>query len=228
MCVISYNTYDITYPLVNVCILYVNVFVIFCFRKLRTDVKRMRVKGVIKAGDDPRKTCARCREPFGWLFNKGSICPKCRHKICDKCRRNVSKISSSWVCVLCYKQKYDLLGYLAFVFPVCWATYFVTYATFVYATLTSIHYTLPYLVVGLASNVIYWYCILRVAFIVLPPVENKTCEHPVAAILKRVLVVLRTFPLWQIHYFPKPGITNQSYDFIERSVIFCYQMLAAS
>ena len=71
-------------------------------------MKRIRMKGVIKAGHDPMKTCARCRAQFGWLFNKGSICPKCQHKVCDKCRQSLSKVSNTWVCVLCYKQKYDI------------------------------------------------------------------------------------------------------------------------
>ena len=87
---------------------------IFIFRKLRTDVKRIRMKGVIKAGHDPMKTCARCREPFGWLFNKGSVCPKCQHKVCDKCRQTLSKDSNAWVCVLCFKMKYDVVHFVKF------------------------------------------------------------------------------------------------------------------
>ncbi len=67
------------------------------------------MKGVIKAGLNPQKTCARCRESFGWLFNKGSVCPKCQHKVCDKCRQVVTKKTSrGWVCILCFKQMYDI------------------------------------------------------------------------------------------------------------------------
>ncbi|KAK2176510.1 hypothetical protein NP493_660g02019 [Ridgeia piscesae] len=71
--------------------------------KLQSEVKFIRLKGVIKPGQDAAKSCARCRTPFGWIFNKGTICPQCQHRICDTCRVSLEQ-PGKWVCVLCHKQ----------------------------------------------------------------------------------------------------------------------------
>ena len=58
--------------------------------------------------------CARCNSNFGYFFNNGEICPKCKNKICQKCKIYQiengfslfkSKKEKSWLCVLCHKYK---------------------------------------------------------------------------------------------------------------------------
>jgi len=72
-------------------------------RQLQNDVKKIKLAGVIKPGIDADKTCARCRKEFGWIFNKGQICPSCQHKVCENCKANL-KIGG-WICILCQKQR---------------------------------------------------------------------------------------------------------------------------
>lgn len=71
--------------------------------KLQSEVKFIRLKGVIKPGQDAAKSCARCRTPFGWFFNKGTICPQCQHRVCETCRVPLDQ-PGKWLCVLCHKQ----------------------------------------------------------------------------------------------------------------------------
>ncbi|KAK2143250.1 hypothetical protein LSH36_859g00017 [Paralvinella palmiformis] len=71
-------------------------------RNLKSEVKQLRLKGVIREGQDATKTCARCREPFGWFFNTGAMCPNCQHRVCEKCRQHKDK--NTWLCILCFRQ----------------------------------------------------------------------------------------------------------------------------
>ncbi|ELU00292.1 hypothetical protein CAPTEDRAFT_145934 [Capitella teleta] len=73
-------------------------------RQVPSEIKQLRLKGVLKDGQDSETTCARCREKFGFFSNKGAICPNCSHKVCDKCQvRDTEK--HSFLCILCSKQK---------------------------------------------------------------------------------------------------------------------------
>lgn len=82
------------------CIFYCSLLI---SRAMKTEVKRLRLKGVLRDGQDTEKTCARCRQSFGFFFNKGTVCPGCQHRVCDKCRQTIA--GSRWLCTLCAKQK---------------------------------------------------------------------------------------------------------------------------
>lgn len=65
----------------------------------------MRMKGVLKASTphvDATKTCARCRQPFGWFSKRGEICAECKHQICIDCRQELPK--KQWICNFCLRQ----------------------------------------------------------------------------------------------------------------------------
>ena len=62
------------------------------------------MKGALKPGMNAEKSCARCRKPFGWLFDKGEMCVKCEQKVCEQCRVQ-KKEHDKWLCALCLKQK---------------------------------------------------------------------------------------------------------------------------
>ncbi|XP_070567396.1 synaptotagmin-like protein 4 isoform X3 [Ptychodera flava] len=79
-------------------------------RKLRIQLQELRQKGVIKSDSgDSGKTCARCRESLGLIFNTGETCPKCQHKVCKRCKVNRQSWDKSWLCIICDKQR-DIKG----------------------------------------------------------------------------------------------------------------------
>lgn len=71
-------------------------------RNLKDEVKNLRLKGTIREGRSATRTCARCRESFGIIFNTGSVCAKCQHRVCKKCQESVSP--GKWICVFCFRQ----------------------------------------------------------------------------------------------------------------------------
>ncbi|XP_064628025.1 synaptotagmin-like protein 4 isoform X3 [Lineus longissimus] len=71
---------------------------------LKEEVKDIRHQSVIKAGDDPEKTCVRCRARFGYIFDRGNLCPKCHSKVCQQCMMQFDT-PGRWLCRLCYKQR---------------------------------------------------------------------------------------------------------------------------
>ncbi|XP_078001539.1 synaptotagmin-like protein 5 isoform X6 [Glandiceps talaboti] len=75
-------------------------------RKLKHELQELRKKGAIKSGSgDAGKTCARCREPLGLVFNSGELCPKCQHKVCKNCKVLQKSGKRPWLCIVCNKQQ---------------------------------------------------------------------------------------------------------------------------
>ncbi|GAB1603083.1 hypothetical protein Ahia01_000588600 [Argonauta hians] len=70
--------------------------------ELRTEIQDIRMKGILRDGDDSSRLCARCHSQLGVIFNKGEICPNCRFKMCKNCR--VALLSGGWTCIYCFKQ----------------------------------------------------------------------------------------------------------------------------
>nr|ACD88962.1 synaptotagmin [Adineta vaga] len=54
--------------------------------------------------------CARCKTPFGYIFNTGDACPKCSAKVCKQCRLLYNANDNGWLCQLCCKQM-QLMSY---------------------------------------------------------------------------------------------------------------------
>ncbi|XP_060603579.1 synaptotagmin-like protein 4 isoform X4 [Ruditapes philippinarum] len=70
---------------------------------LKKEINQIRMCSVLRAGDDQSKICLRCRSEMGILFNRGSLCPSCKHKVCKNCQEIM--FNGSWLCILCYKQR---------------------------------------------------------------------------------------------------------------------------
>lgn len=72
--------------------------------QLKSEIQAIRMKSVLRAGDDLSKICARCHTELGLFFNRGDLCPNCRFRVCNMCKENL--FQGKWLCVLCYKQRY--------------------------------------------------------------------------------------------------------------------------
>ncbi|XP_033741031.1 uncharacterized protein LOC117327904 isoform X2 [Pecten maximus] len=72
-------------------------------RQLRLEIQSIRMKSVLRDGDDLSKMCARCHSELGFLFNRGEICPTCHFKVCKLCQETL--LNGKWLCSLCYKQR---------------------------------------------------------------------------------------------------------------------------
>ncbi|KAL4232835.1 Sytl5p [Mactra antiquata] len=70
---------------------------------LKKEINQIRMCGVLRGGDDQTKMCIRCRGVFGVVFNRGTLCPSCRFKVCKNCQEVM--FNGSWLCKLCYKQR---------------------------------------------------------------------------------------------------------------------------
>ena len=75
------------------------------YSQLKAEIQAIRMKSVLRAGDDLSKMCARCHAELGRFFNRGDLCPKCRFRVCNMCKENL--LMGKWLCVLCYKQRYS-------------------------------------------------------------------------------------------------------------------------
>ncbi|XP_074642452.1 synaptotagmin-like protein 4 isoform X3 [Tubulanus polymorphus] len=73
-------------------------------QNLKRELNQIRLKSVIKPGEDPAYLCARCRAKLGVVFHRGEICPKCHNKICTNCKYDVP-IEKRWLCRYCFKQR---------------------------------------------------------------------------------------------------------------------------
>lgn len=71
--------------------------------QLKSEIQAIRMKSVLRAGDDLSKMCARCHTELGLFFNRGDLCPNCRFRVCNMCKENL--FQGKWLCVLCYKQR---------------------------------------------------------------------------------------------------------------------------
>ncbi|XP_076466511.1 LOW QUALITY PROTEIN: uncharacterized protein LOC143297868 [Babylonia areolata] len=71
--------------------------------ELKQEIHQLRMKSVLRDGDDLSKMCARCKTPFGFFFNTGDVCPVCRFRVCKECRENRID-SQGWLCTLCFKE----------------------------------------------------------------------------------------------------------------------------
>ncbi|KAK6169086.1 hypothetical protein SNE40_020207 [Patella caerulea] len=70
--------------------------------QMKNDIHNLRIQSVLRDGDDLNKMCARCHEQFGYIFNRGEICPQCKFRVCNACRE--LNLSGTWLCTLCFKQ----------------------------------------------------------------------------------------------------------------------------
>lgn len=71
--------------------------------QLRLEIQTIRMKSVLRDGDDLSKICARCHAELGFLFNRGDMCPICHFKVCKLCQETL--LIGKWLCSLCYKQR---------------------------------------------------------------------------------------------------------------------------
>lgn len=90
----------------------INDFSFLLKSKLRAEIDEIEAKSLDIPAEhvDSAKMCVRCRDAFGYFFNKGALCPKCGFKVCSNCRVNQvdTGISSvSWLCILCHKYKFE-------------------------------------------------------------------------------------------------------------------------
>ncbi|XP_050391699.1 synaptotagmin-like protein 4 isoform X4 [Patella vulgata] len=70
--------------------------------QMKNDIHNLRIQSVLRDGDDLNKMCARCHEQFGYIFNRGEVCPQCKFRVCNACRE--VNLSGTWLCTLCFKQ----------------------------------------------------------------------------------------------------------------------------
>lgn len=70
--------------------------------QVKNELHGLRMKGVLRDGDDLSRLCVRCHCELGIFFNRGEICPSCRFKICKTCR--VALLTGGWTCIYCFKQ----------------------------------------------------------------------------------------------------------------------------
>lgn len=87
-------------------------------RKLKQEIELIESKSIDIPSDhiQTATVCVRCRQSFGYFFNKGEFCKQCGFKVCQRCRidqvgsgfmssqKNEDKIL--WLCILCHKYKY--------------------------------------------------------------------------------------------------------------------------
>ncbi|KAL3881626.1 hypothetical protein ACJMK2_028042 [Sinanodonta woodiana] len=71
--------------------------------QLKVEIQSLRMQSVLRPGDNLSKICARCHGELGVIFNRGDICPKCRFRVCNRCKETMFK--GSWLCNLCFKQR---------------------------------------------------------------------------------------------------------------------------
>lgn len=74
------------------------------FSNLKKEIHQIRMCSVLRAGDDQAKICLRCHSEMGVIFNRGSLCPSCKYKVCKNCQEVM--FNGSWLCRLCYKQRF--------------------------------------------------------------------------------------------------------------------------
>lgn len=70
------------------------------FSKLKNELDEIKSRGASEEDIKSARVCARCRTPFGLVFNTGALCPKCEARVCKECRK---ENKSKWLCVLCEK-----------------------------------------------------------------------------------------------------------------------------
>ncbi|XP_052087401.1 uncharacterized protein LOC127724474 isoform X1 [Mytilus californianus] len=70
---------------------------------LKLEIQAIRMKSVLRNGDDLSKICARCHAELGFLFNRGDLCPKCHFRVCRACQEQ--GLAGTWLCTLCHKQR---------------------------------------------------------------------------------------------------------------------------
>ncbi|XP_015772184.1 PREDICTED: synaptotagmin-like protein 5 [Acropora digitifera] len=68
--------------------------------KLKNELDEIKSRGASEEDIKSARVCARCRTPFGVVFNTGALCPKCEARVCKECRK---ENKSKWLCVLCEK-----------------------------------------------------------------------------------------------------------------------------
>lgn len=68
--------------------------------KLKNELDEIKSRGAGEEEIKSARVCARCRTPFGLVFNTGALCPKCEARVCKDCRK---ENKSKWLCVLCEK-----------------------------------------------------------------------------------------------------------------------------
>ncbi|KAG5868719.1 hypothetical protein JTB14_015448, partial [Gonioctena quinquepunctata] len=78
--------------------------------QLKAELQNLRRKGALKPsadwdipGQDPDRSCGRCRVELGRVINRGAYCRACRLKVCKGCRE-YSLRTTDWVCTVCHKQ----------------------------------------------------------------------------------------------------------------------------
>ncbi|KAL8570937.1 hypothetical protein ACOMHN_023609 [Nucella lapillus] len=70
--------------------------------QLKHEIHTLRMKSVLRGGDDLSKMCARCKTPFGLVTNTGDVCPACHFRVCKTCRESL--LSKGWLCTMCFKE----------------------------------------------------------------------------------------------------------------------------
>ncbi|XP_068698307.1 synaptotagmin-like protein 2 isoform X2 [Montipora foliosa] len=68
--------------------------------KLKNELDEIKSRGASEEEIKFSRVCARCRSPFGLVFNTGALCPRCEARVCKECRTDNS---SKWLCILCAK-----------------------------------------------------------------------------------------------------------------------------
>ena len=71
--------------------------------QVKQELNNLRVKSILRSGDDLTRMCARCKVLFGKVTNTGDVCPVCRFRVCKNCRQSL--LTKGWLCTLCFKQK---------------------------------------------------------------------------------------------------------------------------
>ncbi|XP_061602713.1 synaptotagmin-like protein 3 [Cololabis saira] len=68
-------------------------------RRMKHDLQELRRKGAKSyARVYGERTCARCQRPLGRLWDSGSVCRGCSHRICSRCRVG----AQDWTCTVCH------------------------------------------------------------------------------------------------------------------------------
>ncbi|XP_076304776.1 LOW QUALITY PROTEIN: uncharacterized protein LOC143222307 [Tachypleus tridentatus] len=72
--------------------------------QLRTEIQRLRKRGVLRPGLDSTRACSRCLAELGRIINRGALCPACKKRVCKSCRQYRDD-GKQWLCVVCEKQR---------------------------------------------------------------------------------------------------------------------------
>ncbi|KAG7460766.1 hypothetical protein MATL_G00202340 [Megalops atlanticus] len=73
-------------------------------RKMKLELQEIRRKGAKSFSRQySERTCARCQRPLGKFWNCGAVCHGCSHRICNKCRINVT--AQEWKCTVCHAYR---------------------------------------------------------------------------------------------------------------------------